>query len=637
MQIWLKAKLGYMPGIQLESYELEHGSELAFGTSATYSESLLRLFAKYKAFAAEPPDGDAGAAIRDDLFRLEFDKKLQTLFTNSKKSDHPCHRLIHNPLDRPEGARSKNPALFEVLGAKKGIRFTPGLIAAKDVIIILDDNPLPLDDPENVEVFLRCLEMCRPETDGIFDSGGIRENLRYTITFRDTPTNDKQGRFRPNSYRYFDADLSFTRLTLAGCDHFTVNLVQADAEEVSKYRPAQSSNLVYREVFSVEKRDAKALSELLEGVMQASPAESDRKLSEVFQIEAKVNQETVKVTSVTPLESEYCLRYDLPDGLRRKLKLDFHIRLSGFRARAQSAYPIEISEVTKGASLSFNCSQTDIARIGYFLGAESRVRPGHPDVKAGTDKNSKGFWWTSPPTHYLFPGEGAVVHWLHVERVEHVELVDVGRGNWGISVDPPPESASHPGNGPMGAPVSACVVKSTAQKLRAVADALRLPPFGFALKLLEGYRPSSVVSHPAGSSSTICSGHASGHNRGCAVDVTVVGADGSEVPMPTMYREATVDARRSVVESGEPQEKLGNYQILKTEMLAAGFEAPVDGEWWHFVDEDWRKHPILTIDDYARAVRQPGALEAAPKEVGRVPDGQPAVPRSRSRTKRPTD
>jgi D-alanyl-D-alanine dipeptidase len=127
-----------------------------------------------------------------------------------------------------------------------------------------------------------------------------------------------------------------------------------------------------------------------------------------------------------------------------------------------------------------------------------------------------------------------------------------------------------------------------------------LEPQGLGLKVYDCYRPLSVqkkfwalvpderyVANPA---------KGSRHNRGAAVDLTLVRADGAELPMPTPYDDFTVRAHRDF--NDLPPDQLANRARLEKVMVKHGF-VPLPTEWWHFDSEGWESFPILDID-YAR-------------------------------------
>ncbi len=120
---------------------------------------------------------------------------------------------------------------------------------------------------------------------------------------------------------------------------------------------------------------------------------------------------------------------------------------------------------------------------------------------------------------------------------------------------------------------------------------------GLGLEIYDAYRPLSVqqqmwdlvhderyVSDPA-----INAGR---HTRGTAVDVTLVDAEGKELPMPTEFDDFTRKAHRDA--KGIPAEARHNSEVLEQAMTRHGF-IPYPYEWWHFDLSGWEKHPPLDI------------------------------------------
>jgi D-alanyl-D-alanine dipeptidase len=82
------------------------------------------------------------------------------------------------------------------------------------------------------------------------------------------------------------------------------------------------------------------------------------------------------------------------------------------------------------------------------------------------------------------------------------------------------------------------------------------------------------------------------HNRGGAVDVTLVDSKGNELAMPTEFDEFT--ARAYSDNNNLPQAVIMNRTILKDAMTSAGF-IPIRTEWWHYDDAAWKEFPLLDI------------------------------------------
>lgn len=83
------------------------------------------------------------------------------------------------------------------------------------------------------------------------------------------------------------------------------------------------------------------------------------------------------------------------------------------------------------------------------------------------------------------------------------------------------------------------------------------------------------------------------HNRGCAVDLTLIELQsGREVPMPSLYDEATERAHGSYAGGTLQQRQMREF--LRQQMEAEGFVV-YDAEWWHFDYRDWQSYAIQNI------------------------------------------
>jgi zinc D-Ala-D-Ala dipeptidase len=146
---------------------------------------------------------------------------------------------------------------------------------------------------------------------------------------------------------------------------------------------------------------------------------------------------------------------------------------------------------------------------------------------------------------------------------------------------------------------------------------------GLGLKVFDAYRPYSVtvtmwelvrdpryVADPA---------EGSRHNRGAAVDVTLVRRDsGEELPMPTAYDDFTERAHRDYQEL--PASVIENRAKLERAMSRHGF-AGLPTEWWHFDYEGWRRFELLDLTfDELRAADAAAPEAARPAGVTRAPN-----------------
>jgi D-alanyl-D-alanine dipeptidase len=87
--------------------------------------------------------------------------------------------------------------------------------------------------------------------------------------------------------------------------------------------------------------------------------------------------------------------------------------------------------------------------------------------------------------------------------------------------------------------------------------------------------------------------HGSNHNRGSAIDVTLVDARGQPLPMPTDFD--SFDERAHVgATAGVSAEARRNRAMLQTAMLAEGFHT-IRMEWWHFNAAGAGSYPLLDV------------------------------------------
>lgn len=137
---------------------------------------------------------------------------------------------------------------------------------------------------------------------------------------------------------------------------------------------------------------------------------------------------------------------------------------------------------------------------------------------------------------------------------------------------------------------------------RPAADALRdvqreLAERGLGLKVFDGYRPYRVTEEmwePIRNPDFVADpAKGSRHNRGMAVDLTVVDAKtGEELAMPTPYDDFTSRARQDF--NDLPPDVIANRALLRDVMTKHGFE-PLPSEWWHFDFGSWRAYPLMDV------------------------------------------
>lgn len=144
-------------------------------------------------------------------------------------------------------------------------------------------------------------------------------------------------------------------------------------------------------------------------------------------------------------------------------------------------------------------------------------------------------------------------------------------------------------------------IKSTWMRKKA-ADSLagiqkELAQQGLGLKIFDAYRPYSVTEklwEPVRDDRYAADPKkGSGHNRGIAVDLTLVDLQtGKELDMGTGFDNFSDSAHHAF--TGLPAKTLQNRSFLKAIMEKHGFKA-LDTEWWHYSLPDASSYELLDI------------------------------------------
>jgi zinc D-Ala-D-Ala dipeptidase len=137
--------------------------------------------------------------------------------------------------------------------------------------------------------------------------------------------------------------------------------------------------------------------------------------------------------------------------------------------------------------------------------------------------------------------------------------------------------------------------KPVANALKLAQDSLRFYKLGF--KVFDAYRPyqatvkffevypdTNFVANPK---------YGSRHNRGCAVDVSLVCLDtGKEILMPTDYDEFSEKAHPEY--KNLQHDAIENRDFLLGVMNHFGFTV-YPTEWWHFDYVGWEEYPLMDL------------------------------------------
>lgn len=120
---------------------------------------------------------------------------------------------------------------------------------------------------------------------------------------------------------------------------------------------------------------------------------------------------------------------------------------------------------------------------------------------------------------------------------------------------------------------------------------------GYGLKIFDGYRPYAITVefYKKASDKNFVANPAKGskHNRGCAVDLTLVNLKtGKEIPMPTPYDSFSA-AAAAKYEKVSPEQKK-NRDFLIAVMAKYGLNV-IENEWWHYDFVNWQHYNLMDI------------------------------------------
>ncbi len=134
-----------------------------------------------------------------------------------------------------------------------------------------------------------------------------------------------------------------------------------------------------------------------------------------------------------------------------------------------------------------------------------------------------------------------------------------------------------------------------AQSLKFVQE--ELLKRNLALKIFDAYRPYSatVLFYEIYKDTTYVASPWSGsrHNRGAAVDVSIVDLEtGEEIQMPTGFDSFEETAHSDFMDL--PENVLENRELLITVMQKHGFRV-YHSEWWHYDFMGWEGFPLMDL------------------------------------------
>jgi len=131
---------------------------------------------------------------------------------------------------------------------------------------------------------------------------------------------------------------------------------------------------------------------------------------------------------------------------------------------------------------------------------------------------------------------------------------------------------------------------------KAQADFKKL---GYSIKIYDGYRPYSATVKfyelMKGDTTYVANPYkGSRHNRGCAIDMTIVDkATGKELQMPSGYDAMQKESWPTTPVADPTVRK--NREILIRVMERNGFKV-YSTEWWHYDFIGWEKFEVMNVD-----------------------------------------
>ncbi|KQN34493.1 D-alanyl-D-alanine dipeptidase [Pedobacter sp. Leaf41] len=120
---------------------------------------------------------------------------------------------------------------------------------------------------------------------------------------------------------------------------------------------------------------------------------------------------------------------------------------------------------------------------------------------------------------------------------------------------------------------------------------------GYGLKIFDGYRPYAITVefYKKASDKNFVANPAKGskHNRGCAVDLTLIDLKtGKEVAMATPYDSFSAAAAANYEQVPAAVKK--NRDLLITTMKKFQLNV-LDNEWWHYDFSGWQQYDLMDI------------------------------------------
>jgi D-alanyl-D-alanine dipeptidase len=182
-----------------------------------------------------------------------------------------------------------------------------------------------------------------------------------------------------------------------------------------------------------------------------------------------------------------------------------------------------------------------------------------------------------------------------VKRTPDKQLIDIKKAIPDITLDIRYASSNNFMKRVMYPEARAFARKPVVEQLKNIQKALRKK--GYGLKIYDAYRPYAitVAFYQQASDKNFVANPAKGskHNRGCAVDLTLINyKTKKEIPMPTPYD--SFEAAAAADYQNLPETERKNRDFLIKTMESHGFRV-LNNEWWHFDFIGWQNYELLDI------------------------------------------
>jgi len=182
-----------------------------------------------------------------------------------------------------------------------------------------------------------------------------------------------------------------------------------------------------------------------------------------------------------------------------------------------------------------------------------------------------------------------------IKQNPDLELVEIKKAIPSIQLDIRYASTNNFMQQVMYAQARAFARKPVVQQLKKIQAELKKQ--GYGLKIYDAYRPYAVTLafYDKASDKSFVANPKQGskHNRGCAVDLSLIDLKtGQDVPMPTPYD--SFEAAASPDYQDLQPDVIRNRDFLIAVMHKHGFRV-IKNEWWHFDFVGWQNFSLMDI------------------------------------------